>query len=60
MRRMTPIPPNRRDETVGVRWMEHDIRAVQTETTIAVRPKGVPWGQSRPLTLRVGRGILSI
>ena len=38
MRRMTPIPHHRRDETVGVRRAELGIRAVRTETMMAVKP----------------------
>ena len=54
MRRMTPIPHHRRDETVDVRRAELGIRAVRTETTIAVKPRGAPSGQPRPFILRVG------
>jgi hypothetical protein len=41
---MTPLPRRRRDETVGVRRAELGIRAVRTETTMAVRPKCAPSG----------------
>ena len=54
MRRMTPLPHNRRDETVGVPRTELGIHAVRTETTMAVRPKRAPWGQPRPFTLESG------
>jgi hypothetical protein len=51
MRRMTPIPQHRRDETVGVRRAELGIRAVRTETTMAVRPKRAPSGAAQPFHL---------
>ena len=51
MRRRTPIPHNRRDETVGVRRAELGIRAVRTETTMAVRPKRAPSGAARAFHL---------
>ena len=44
MRRMTPIPHNRRDETVGVRQTELGIRAGRTKSTLAVRPMRAPSG----------------
>ena len=60
MRRMTPIPHHRRDETVGVRRAELGIRAVRTETMIAVKPGRATSGLPRPFILRVERGTLSI
>ena len=58
MRRMTPISHHRRDETVSVRRAELGIRAVRTETMIAVKPGRA--GQPRPFILRVVRATLSI
>ena len=44
MRRMTPIPHHRRDETVDGRRVELGIQAVRPEATMAVRPKRAPSG----------------
>jgi hypothetical protein len=60
MRRMTPIPHHRREETVGVRRAELGIRAVRTETMIAVKPGRETSGLPRPFILRVERSTLSI
>jgi hypothetical protein len=59
MRRMTPIPHHRRDETVGVRRAALGIRAVRTKTRIAVTPGRATSGLPKPFILRVGRGTRS-
>jgi hypothetical protein len=51
MRRMTPIPHHRRDQTVGVRRVELGIRAVRTATTMAVRPKYASSGAAQAFHL---------
>ena len=59
MRRMTPIPHHRRDETVGVRRAELGIRAVRTETMIVVKP-GARVGATQAFHLESQCGTLSI
>jgi len=66
MRRMTPIPHHQRDGAVGVRRAELGIRAVRTETMMAVKPKRASSGAAQafhlesqarhPLNL-TGRGV---
>jgi hypothetical protein len=51
LRRMTPIPHHRRDETVDGRRAELGIQAVRTETTMAVRPKRAPSGAAHAFHL---------